>query len=116
MTIKFLLHTTGEALACLCAAGLTAVYFRWRNALRKDFMAAFALVMLGIILREYAVWRYDTVAWAEDSEPLYFVTISRLFLIGGAAVYIRGAVKDRWGEWLTPGLIAVAFLIALVVL
>jgi hypothetical protein len=29
-------------------------------------------------------------------------------------VFIRGAIKDRFGEWVTPALIAVAFGIALV--
>lgn len=116
MSIKFALHTVGEALACLCAFGLVAVYFRWPTATRRDFMSAFAMVMCGIILREYAVWRYDVIAWAEDSEPLYYVTASRVLLITGAAIYIRGAVRHRWGEWVTPALIGVAFLIALVVL
>jgi len=42
MTIKFLLHTTGEALASLCGAGLLAVWLCWRSAKRKDFLVAFA--------------------------------------------------------------------------
>lgn len=116
MNIKFWLHTFGEALACLCVVGLVACWFRWRTAARRDFLTAFALVMFGVILREYAVWKYDAVSWGDDSEPLYFVTVSRVFLIAGAAVYIRGAIKHRWGEWVTPTLIAVAFFIALVVL
>lgn len=115
MSIKFWLHTAGEALACLCVAGLVAVWFRWRHAVRKDFLVAFALVMGDTILREYAVWRYD-VQWPDGSDALYIVTVSRVLLIAGAAVYIRGAVKDRWGEWLTPSLIAAAFFMALVVL
>ncbi len=116
MSINFWLHTTGEALACLCIAGLVAVYFRWRAAVRKDFMAAFALVMVGVIVREYAVWHYSSGPWVDGSRPLYFVTGSRLLLIAGAAVYIRGAVKERWGEWVTPSLIAIAFVLALIVI
>lgn len=116
MSIQFLLHTTGEALSFLCVAGLVAVCLRWRTARRKDFMVAFALVLIGLILREYAVWRFDAVSWDVGSKPLYYTTVSRVFLIVGAAVFIRGAVKERFGEWITPALIALAFLIALTVL
>jgi len=41
------------------------------------------------------------------SEPLYYVTVSRVFLITGAAVYIRGAVNECLGEWATPAQITV---------
>lgn len=116
MSIKFFLHTTGEALAFLCLCGLAASAFRWRRARRKDLLIAFDLVLIGLLLREYAVWHFEAFSWADGSAPLYYTTVSRAFLIAGAAVFIRGAVKDRFGEWVTPALIAVAFVIALVVL
>lgn len=116
MGINFLLHTTGEALAFICFACLAVSAIRWRAVRRKDTLVAVDLFLFGIILREYAVWRYDAYAWAAESAPHYFSTISRVFMLAGATIFVRRLVRDRHGEWVAPALLLVAFLVALFVL
>jgi hypothetical protein len=116
VNIRFYLHNIGEALFFLCAAGIVSSIVRWRSAKRKDFLIAVDLIMFGIMLREYAVWRYDAFSWADDSIPLYITTVSRAFMLSGGALFIRAGLKDRFGEWVTPALIAAAFVIAFTVL
>jgi cytochrome c oxidase subunit IV len=117
MTIKFYLHVFGETLGFLCLIGLIAAWFRFKTAERKEFVVAFAMVMAGIITREFAVWKYDSITWTDGSPPLYFVTVSRVLILCGAITYIWGASRHRKnGVALTMVIVLLGFLLALFVI
>ncbi len=103
--VRLFLHTLGEMIGFLAFCGLVSAFFRWRNAERKEFVVAFGLVMIGIILREYAIWKYDAITWVEAPDPLYVLTVGKAFLLSGALLYIWGTARKKKMGWIVVPLV-----------
>ncbi len=106
-------HNTSELLACLCAAGVFAALFRWRGAVRHDFLLSFMLFLAGTLVREIVVWRYGVADWPEVA--LHWSAFGRLVQVVGGVLFVRASMRDTCGEWGWIVVLAAATLVAAVV-
>lgn len=91
------IHNTSELLALLCIAGIGACFVRWRTAVRRDFLFAFALFLAGTLIRELVVFGYGSTNWTSDA--VLWSASGRLVQIIGGALFVRSALKHDCGEW-----------------
>lgn len=91
------LHNASELLALLCVAGIVACAVRWPQALRRDFLLAFGLFLAGTLTREIVVFYYGATGW--PLEAVWWSASGRVIQILGAALFVRGSLKNACGEW-----------------
>lgn len=97
MIAEFFLRNTSELLAFLCFAGLGATLIRWRVAKRRDYLAAFAMFLIGTLIREAVIWQYGPIGW--PSEALHYSAAGRATQIAGSVIFVRAALWESCGEW-----------------
>lgn len=90
-------QNASELLALLCVAGLGAALFRWRRAVRRDFLLAFILFLLGALGREVIVWAYGITGWPLTAS--HWSAAARGLQIVGAVLFVRVSLRDVCGEW-----------------
>lgn len=103
--------SASAALAVLSAAGILAVVIRWPEANRRDYLAAFGLVLLGMLSRDALVWVYGGRAWPDIAITLS--ALARCVEIVGSLLFVRAATKTRCGEVIWIGAAFVALMAAL---
>lgn len=107
------IHNTSELLAILCLAGLIATIARWPTAIRRDYLAAFFLFLLGAFIREIVVWEYGSFQW--PTEAIIVSGTGRIFQIIGAVLFVRAAMSKICGEWGWAIVLAVALIGAILI-
>jgi len=107
------LSNSSEFLAFLCLAGIFSALIRWPKARRRDLLLAFAIFLGGTFLREWVVYWFSPTDWPE--EALILSAAARILQIVGAALFVRGALLSKCGEWGWIAVVLAAFLFAGVV-
>lgn len=110
--IEWFTTTTSEALGILCIVGVLTGIIRWKQALRRDILFSFMIILAATACREFVVYSWGMSAW-----PPLAVLLSgfaRLGQLAGAIMFIRATVKDRCPEWVVWAMMVLVFLISFV--
>lgn len=104
--IQWLFNQTSQALGVLAFVGSLAAVYRWDKAVRRDFLLAFIMFMIGTSLREGVVYHWGNNQWGEL--PLIMSALARGLQLIGAVLFIRYATKDvcpMWGMMVFLGVV-----------
>lgn len=98
---KWHLINASQALAFLCAAGLVSCLVRLPRAEYPAHLIAFALMLLGTLVREVTIFVWGADAWG--TMPILVSAVARDFQIVGALLFVRAITLPRCGEWVWIG-------------
>ena len=110
MIPEYWLMKSGVMLAVMACIGLVAVLMRWGRAKRKDYLFAFALILVGLVLREVAVAIWGGRTWPD--EAILLSTFGRVLKLIGAVLFVRAATLERCGEVFWAGTLALSVALA----
>jgi len=110
--IEWFTSTTSEALAIICIIGVFTGIMRWKQALRRDILLSFMVILTATACREFVVYSWGMSTW-----PPLAVLLSgfaRLGQLVGAIMFIRSTVKGHCPEWVVWAMMSLVFLISFV--
>ena len=113
-----LLIETSQMLTLLALFAIGLAFYRWPHARSKWMLSAFILLMAGSITREVALFIWGNgyghgwPVWPEAAQNVS--ALGRLMKIVAAMIFIREVTKERNGESVWLGILAVTLFIALV--
>lgn len=107
---KWHLVNSSEVLGFLSFAGLVTCLWRLRTSDHPGHLIAFALMLLGTLVREIAVYLYGAEVWGPAA--LFLSAIARDIQILGALLFVRAVTLPRCGEWIWIGVGAASLLFA----
>ena len=93
-----------QMLGLLAVVGVLAGAYRWRSAVRRDFLFSFMVFLAGTALRELPVLLGGVSGWSPELVALSGA--ARVLQIAGAVLFVRVALREACGEW---GWISVLF-------
>lgn len=108
---------TSQALGFLSMLGVIASVVRWKDAVRKDILLAFAIYLLGASLRESVVYYYSSTEGGPGWTPLAYLLsgLSHVVQLTGVVLFLRAALADRCPAWVLWSLLAFVILFVMVV-
>jgi hypothetical protein len=109
---KWHLVNASQALAFLSFSGLMVCLARLRKSDFPAHLVAFALMLLGTLLREVTVYVYGVDVWGHWA--LILSSVARDVQIVGALLFLRAVTLQRCGEWVWLGALMAALLFAAV--
>lgn len=112
MIPEYWLIKSGVMLAVMATIGLVAVLLRWPAARRKDYLFAFAVILVGLVLREVAVAVWGGRSWPD--EAILLSTVGRVLKLIGAVLFVRAATLERCGEVFWVGTLGLSVALAVV--
>lgn len=101
-----------ECLAMLAVVGALVGIFRYRRAVRSDFVAAWIVVMVGVFVSQVPVYLGGMVGWGADLVLLS--AIGRIIQITGAILFVRAVLRDECSPVAWVMVVGVALLAAVV--
>jgi hypothetical protein len=104
---------TSQALGFLSMLGVAASVIRWKAAVRKDILLAFAIYLLGASMRESVVYYYGGTPW--DGWAFATSGISRVIQLVGVTLFLRAALSDHcppWAQWCLFGAVIFFVMVA----
>lgn len=104
------LINASEVLAFLCVAGLASCVWRMPKAEHPAHLLAFALMLLGTLVREVVVHLWGASVWS--TTPILVSAIARDVQIVGALLFVRAVTRPRCGEWVWIGTALASLLFA----
>lgn len=107
---KWHLINASEALAFLCFAGLVTCLWRLPRAEYPAHLIAFALMLLGTLVRESVIYFWGADVWT--ATPILVSAIARDIQIVGAVLFVRAVTLPRCGEWVWIGVLVASLLFA----
>jgi len=111
--IEWFFHQVSQALGILALIGVMAAAIRWKNAVRRDLLLAFAIYLLGSSIRESVVYYYGGQNW--DETALLLSGLSRVIQLGGVTLFIWAAVREHCPAWSIWALLGVVLALVAVV-
>lgn len=111
--IEWLFNQVSQALGILALIGVMAAAVRWKNALRRDLLLAFAIYLLGSSVRESVVYYYGGQNWTELA--LLLSGLSRVIQLVGVTLFIWGAVREHCAPWAIWALLGVVLVLVAIV-
>lgn len=90
---------TSQALGFLSLLGVVAAAIRWKTAVRRDILLAFAIYLLGSSMREVVVYYFHD-GWTRLAYALSGT--ARVIQLVGAVLFLRSALAEYcppWAHW-----------------
>ena len=109
---SWLFQQSSQALGFLSLIGVVAAAIRWKTAVRRDILLAFAIYLLGASLREVVVYHYHS-HWTELAYT--FSGVSQLVQLVGVTMFLRACFSGHCPTWVLWTLLGFVTLIVLVV-
>ena len=102
-----LAHNSSEALGLFAIIGAVAGMLRWRQAVRKDFLSAFVLGLVGMALRELPVYMAGMATWSP--EWILVSAAARVIQIIAVILFILASLRGHCSPWWLLGLVVAVF-------
>lgn len=108
---------TSQALGFLSMLGVVAAVVRWKSAVRKDILFAFAIYLMGASLRETVVYYYSTTGGGPGWTPFAYLMsgCARVVQLTGVVLFLRAALSEHCLPWVLWSLLALVALFVMVV-
>lgn len=98
---KWHLINASQMLAFLSFAGFLTCLWRLPKAEYPAHLIAFAMMLLGTLMREVTIYLWGADTWT--NAPLVLSAIARDIQIVGALLFVRAVTRPRCGEWVWGG-------------